>query len=773
VTFHSTPKGRPVPLVEDGQAKATVVVPAAAVKDRKHAASLAARELVDHIKQSTGAELPVVADSEAPAEGVLLLLGPNAATEAVGITAADLPLEGFRVKTFDDGQRRGLAICGRPVQEGEPKEGGNATLWGAYDVLERFVGVRWYYPREDGRIVPEHESIVIPPVHYTDAPVRPKRTIFAVPKGVDYRTGFRRYRQGNSSPMPHTWCHTPTAWNVHKEEHPETFELRLDGTRAERMPCYGNPETAQVYVQDLERYYRDGDKAVFTRPNGGTWGLPAPNVIPISPPDKGVECHCEFCKPLYDPDATAHGRASRVVAHHVRLVAEAVKKRWPEKLVWYLPYSNYTVPPADLELPDNVVVGLCLMYGAGNAKEPTLAAVHDEWIAKWAAITGRPVHLWEYLCWPANNTALPFQYPHVLKDFCQRHRKDVEGTFINGGAGPPSLDGGCFAFQHPTLYCWFRVMWNPDFNVDAALDEYVRLMHGPAREPMGKILNHLITRWEETRWETPPAGHNISPKQVHEETMPREEALKLGQWLAEARQLAGEGTVHRKRVEFFGAAIDLFLKESKEYHEGSGVPTLPVLKVGGDPKLDGTLDEPAWRDAAAQPFVRARDAKTPKPQAPTTVQAVWTDRGVTFAFRMTEPLVEKMRAERTVRDQDVYQDDCIEVFLDTKGERGDYYQIVVNSLGTIFDRHSQAEVAWNGEGMKATAQKGEGAWTLELFIPYTAFREKTQPKIGDVWYGNFTRSRFAGNGWQLSRWSTKHRRSNLDFSAFGKLKFVE
>ncbi|MBS3764267.1 MAG: DUF4838 domain-containing protein, partial [Planctomycetes bacterium] len=562
VNFEEPSAGEPIVIVKDGKPNATIIVDERHLENKKSRENIAVKELVKHIKLATGAELPVKSSRDALLIGNLVLIGKSSITEKLGIEAQDLPREGFRVSTFDERYRRGVAIVGRLPGEGEPAAA-TGTLWGAYDFLERFVGVRWYYPGEDGRIVPESGSITIPPICYSDAPVRGKRTIYGPVKGMDYRTAQRRYRAGNSSDIRSTPCHSPGSWSVHKD-HPETFELGADGKRHHNMPCYGNPKTAELYVQDLEKFYAEGDTSVWTHPwpnVDSAWHPPSQKLIPISPPDKGVECHCEFCKPLYDSDADRHGRASRVVAHHVKLVAQAVKKQWPDKLVWYLPYSNYTTPPPDLQLPDNVVVGLCLMHGAGNAKEPSCAATHDRWISGWSRITGRPVHLWEYLCWPADDTALPFQYPHVVKEFCQRHRNDVGGTFINGGAGPPGLPGNYWAFQHPTLYCWFRVMWNPDFDVDAALAEYVDLMYGPAEKPMGRILNHLCTRWEETLWSEPPTGHRVSPRSIHEETMPREEALKLGRWLSEARQMAGDGNVCRRRVEFFGRAIDMFLEE--------------------------------------------------------------------------------------------------------------------------------------------------------------------------------------------------------------------
>ncbi len=775
VRFEPPPPGVLVKLVEAGKGLAAVVVPDGALADRERVETVAAREWVEHVHLATGVKLVIVEEKNTPAAGALVLIGMGPLAARYGMRVDDLPLEGFRVRTFDHEGRQGLMIAGRRPGTDEPSAP-DGSLFGVYDALERFVGVRWYYPGPDGCVVPEAANLAVAPVSYTDAPVTLKRDAWVTAAGMDWRLMQRRYRAGNSSPVPFTPCHTPGSWGVHKD-HPETFELLSNGQRHTSMPCYGNPKTAELYVEDVARFYETGEMAVWMHPNPAVksaWYQPSSRVIPISPPDKGVACSCDYCRPLYDNAADAHGRASRVVANHVRLVAEAVKRRWPDKLVWYLPYANYTIPPPDLTLPDNVVVGVCLMHGAGNAKEPQLAATHDRWIREWHRITGRKVHLWEYLCWPADDTALPFQYPHVLQDFYRRNRDTVEGVFINGGYAPPGLHGENFASFHPTLYCWMRLLWNPEFNVDAALAEHVRLMYGPAAAPMGRVIDTLASRWQQTRWQTVPTGHHVSPQQLHEETLPRAEALALAEALAEARRLAGDEGLWRRRVDFLGGAVDLFLIESREFHDQTGVQTLPVLKVGDLPVLDGQLDDACWRDAPSQPFVNARDAKQPEPEAPATVQAVWADTGIVLGFRFAEPLPGKMRAARTKHDQDVYEDDCIEIFLDARGARSEYVQLVINSLGTVFDRHSQHEDDWNAAGLRHGVKVGADAWVLEVFVPFAALPEcKAAPAVGTVWFGNFIRSRHASGPWQLTRWSTRYRFSNLDFSAFGRLRFVE
>jgi len=781
VTIRPADVHEPVVLVRDGKPAATIVIPTEDPewqfgRVKKKVAYSAAKELAEHVKLATGATLPIVTEKENP-KGTLILIGESLKTKARSISAVDLPPEGFRVKSFPGG----VAIVGRLVEK-DVSGGPKGTLFGVYDFLERFLGVRWYYPGPDGRVVPKRRNLVIPPVHYTDYPVRTKRTMHSwflkkpMPNvtGMDFIYNIHRYRGGASSLVP-TFCHTPLNFGIHFKEAPECFELQASGKRLENYPCYGNPKTVEIMIRDLENFYTKGDKRPWILPKKGyLWQAPTPYAYGISPPDKGVDCYCDYCKKLINRSAPRLERSSLLMAEFVKKMAIETKKKWPHLKVFYLPYSNYTLPPKGFRMPDNVVAGICLMHGTANAKRPEVARNHDAMMAGWHKITGNKVHLWEYLCWPATDTALPYQFPHVIQDFQRRHTDDLAGSFINGGGGHPDLIGGQWANQHPTLYCWFRLQWNPNFDVDAALKEYVELMYGPAREPMSEMLTHLTDRWEKSRWKKFPSTHRISPSMVNEETMPRKEALKLADMLARARKLAGQGSVYRRRVDFIGAAVDFFMEESNRYHGGAGTPTLAALKVGGNPVPDGKLDEAVWKDAERQPFKNARkvDPQVIPGKNGTTVQVVWTADGVTLGFRMDEPKIDKLVAKRTVRDQDVWWDDCIEMFLDVEGGRSSYYQIIFNSIGTTYDARMN-DKSWHMKNAKVGAYKGKNFWSMEVFLPFAGLGGTPPMKPGVVWYVNFTRTRRTEEKIALQRWSTLYRASHLDFSAFGKLRFVE
>lgn len=800
VVFEKAAEGGAVVIVRDGVAAATVVVPSSGVPlDAKNAKlgtveELAAKEFVEHVRLATGAELKIVADDRPLPEGNVVLIGAGRFTKEKNVSASDLPLEGFRVATFDGG----IAIVGRvPDREKEAWAFGNGhrgVVNGTYDFLERFLGVRWYYPGDDGRVVPRTTALIVEPVAYSDYPRKIKRTMWPWKtfgsetaffrkreqvvrlSNLDYDLHKYRFREGSSTPVS-TACHTPPSFGIHFEKHPECFELRADNSRAPNFPCYGNPRTVELMIEDYRNFYEKDDRRPWIRGDKSPWGLPTERTLHVSPPDKGVECKCEMCVKLIDTETRHLGRTSLLLATFTKNLAERVRELWPEKTVFYLPYSNYTDPPKDFKMPGNVLAMICMMRGAANVKESEVLEDHIKMIAGWSAITGRRVQLWEYLCWPADCTALPFQYPRLIREFHRKVDAQVEGVFINGGAGPPELPGNQWAYQHPTIYCWFRVLWNPEFDVDAAMNEYVDLMYGAASRPMGRIFEILAKRWEETKWKDGVNGHRITPSQVNDETMPRANTLELKALLAEARKLAGDDNVTQRRVDFFGNALDLFFAESDRYHDGAGLPLLSILKVGDDPTIDGKLDEPCWKDAETQHFMNAIDQKnpTPAPEYATAVQAVWTDSGVTFGFSMMEPNMDKLRANFTIRDQAVYAEDAIEIFLDVEGGRQQYHHIVSNALGTIYDGTSDMGAKWNGEGIKAVGQRHKDRWTLEVFIPYAALTKEVRPKTGTVWFGNLTRTLKAGQSkeWVLQRWSTLFRGSNHDFNAFGRMRFVE
>lgn len=147
----------------------------------------------------------------------------------------------------------------------------------------------------------------------------------------------------------------------------------------------------------------------------------------------------------------------------------------------------------------------------------------------------------------------------------------------------------------------------------------------------------------------------------------------------------------------------------------------------GKIKIDGIFDEKSWNNANAITNFVSADGKQSYPHA-TKAKFLWDNKGLWVAFEMSEPQPSTMVAKQTKRDSHVYQDDCIQLYLDTDFDRKDYYHIVLNPKGTIMDSiiHDRK---YNLAGMKVANTTGDQVWNVEIFIPWKEIDVK-KPKSG-------------------------------------------
>jgi phosphoribosyl 1,2-cyclic phosphodiesterase len=148
-----------------------------------------------------------------------------------------------------------------------------------------------------------------------------------------------------------------------------------------------------------------------------------------------------------------------------------------------------------------------------------------------------------------------------------------------------------------------------------------------------------------------------------------------------------------------------------------------------------------------------------------------------------DPDPTRLAASIQGRDQPgIWWEDSIEVFLDPEGQRSRYYQFIANAGGGFYDTCSMEET-FNASGARIATSRGADHWTMEIFLPYEDITAGLLPGIGSIWYANFIRdipprsSKVAvgADDYEMvyQRWSTNGKPSHLDFSAFGKLRFVE
>ncbi|NLF15995.1 MAG: hypothetical protein GX595_01905, partial [Lentisphaerae bacterium] len=142
-----------VTLVAGGRSDYVIVTPAAATPSQRYAAE----ELQRFTAEMTGVRLPIQ-DDTGPLPSRAILLGHTRHSAALLGGAVDLaPLgdDGFRLKTAGGH----LIILGSGVR---------GTLYGVYEVLERWGGCRWYSTWQS--VIPRHETWVLPELDDTQTP---------------------------------------------------------------------------------------------------------------------------------------------------------------------------------------------------------------------------------------------------------------------------------------------------------------------------------------------------------------------------------------------------------------------------------------------------------------------------------------------------------------------------------------------------------------------------------------------------------------------------
>jgi hypothetical protein len=216
------------------------------------------------------------------------------------------------------------------------------------------------------------------------------------------------------------------------------------------------------------------------------------------------------------------------------------------------------------------------------------------------------------------------------------------------------------------------------------------------------------------------------------------------------RELERESDIYKNN-------LDILLQQ----YELKPLP-INVLKTKEPPAIDGKLNDPVWQNAQAlTDFFILKKNTLAKVQ--THVRMAYDENNLYLAAVMDEPYPDKIKARFTERDTEVFIDDCFEIFIGSKEDLKDYYHIVINSRGTVFDdkRNIGDYTKWNGT-YDIAASINKNSWQLEMAIPWSNF--DFAGKGQKLFTCNFARERYAdgrtyctyaplfGAGFHLPQW---------------------
>ena len=435
---------RPLRIVQDGQPRATIVVPADADEQAQKTAAL----LAEYVKKSSGAELPVATEAtpEAAQHPVAIYLGPCAYTRGLGLGIDKLDADGFVIRGVDPAH---LVIAG-PTPYG--------TEFGVCEFLERYMGVRWLMPGPDGEDVPAHATIDVPLGEVRQEPAFFSR-LFSGLQGSAQGTWARRNRMHGRVSFHHNLIRLFPP-ETYVKTHPSFFPIRkserfLPATNSTHgwQPCFSADGMVEEAVKNICRYFDE-------HPDVPSYSLGVN--------DSSGHCECEKCQAQDTGEKNFLGRrdvSDRYFAWCNRVI-EGVLKKHPDKVFGCLAYSEVAQPPTRVKVHPRMIP--YMTYDRMKWVDPELRATGEEMTKQWHAAS--PTVGWYDYIYGAAYCVPRVWFHHMGRYYRFGHANGVRALYAE--AYPNWGEG-------PKLYVSLKLQWNPYQDVDELLrDWYVRCV-GP------------------------------------------------------------------------------------------------------------------------------------------------------------------------------------------------------------------------------------------------------------------------------------------------------
>ena len=762
-----------VALVEDGAAKCRIVV----AEDAHSALKFGAREIAKYLGVATGAKV------EVNGGGAGLL--PVTVRLANDSEKAALKADGFTI----DATPGGVTIVGA-----NPR----GALYGCYDVLKKYAGMRWIMPGDDAEYcVLKGKTVRVPLGRRTVNPYLKVRTTrgdnedcwlwhvrnnmtgeihrhrYADPKTGKPTALAARLKElcvedgcatgGNS----HIMTDMMTGWAGHETrakidalfaEHPEFFPL-IGGKRIpiyganDANPCISNPALLDLMAANLHACI-------------GSYENPDDYVpVTIGNNDTTVWCECEKCRALDAPElaGTKGQRADR----YWRTVMEIARRVWarnPSIKLGGWAYQDFWYPPARVKIDPRlkILISFNNQCWRHSVDDPACSA-NAEWrniYSAWSK-TGLPliVNRDEISCRGSVGSSYAPAEGALRKNFlaypkygCSGSQLCVYGPFqIMSIVRQAPFFGKADRWHGmwQTCYMSSRMMWNPaEVDFDAELEEAWRLFSGEAAWTAGmKEFRALLTKaWLETPgcfgWGLgTPLGRCLDKAGVQDRLVD----------LMDRSVAAAEASGDERAAAHVRRERDVFeltwIAERKQYLEN--FKELNVYRRTGEIAIDGVLDEADWKNADALGDFRPGGmtaCKDPKRKvAPSSVRAVYDQENLYVSVECIEPDVKGIVAAKTLPESGERWKalgDHVEIFYNYPDMADKYYHVCVNPHGAVLSAiqlsGSQRDMSFRTQAKIATKIMDD-RWVLEMAIPTSEIGMKCFD--GATWKLNVGRSR--------------------------------
>ncbi|MBR2374634.1 MAG: DUF4838 domain-containing protein, partial [Lentisphaeria bacterium] len=357
-----------LPMISAGKIQFSLYVPA---KSSKHIKERAAK-FAEYLSQLTGTKINAVSKLPADKKITVLRFADAAFAKANKIDLAKIDRDGFVIAAFGNQ----ILIAGWDALDAKMGEG---SLYGALDFLERFAGVRFYFPGKYGTIFPAKKDWQVPVMTIYDRPDNQYRQIWwGRPKWYDDSINRDKALAAHKKELRFS---SRSLVNGHglamlgyvkrfAKTHPEYFAVRPDGTRADgsiiRDPSDRNGQLC-FSSGIMEEIFLDA-KAMLTSLNAvkkrnmtgaAKWYVRGMHgVFNMMPNDSMVRCRCKKCAPYHEGLGIGSGfseKAADFTWEKMLSIPNRLKKENIPGIVTMMAYDLCKEVPKQ-PIPDNVIL---------------------------------------------------------------------------------------------------------------------------------------------------------------------------------------------------------------------------------------------------------------------------------------------------------------------------------------------------------------------------------------------------------------------------------
>lgn len=763
-------------LAKDGKPSATIVIAVNATKS----AQLAAYEMQWHVREISGATLPIVRD-DARVIGTRILIGDSVATRALGIKAGKFKMQEYLVRSLPNA----LVCIGRDQDDRKAVDYDSTseaavktwpsfydeqgTMYAVYDFLELGCGVRWFNPTDGGMYCPKTPTLTVKVATLRRAPAFRYRDIWPImylpdkydtqmvlwqektPQFQEYETlaysglhkqfpdaskylsakkgrvtlFLHRMRVGGENcPCNHSlygfydrfWQENPASPDVFVESHPDWFAQGYEG-RPPQM-CYTSKGLIKQVAQDARDFF-DGKGLKPGAVGSGDY-------FAVVPMDDIKFCQCDNCRKF-----TANSEdLSDYCFNFVNEVAKEVGKTHPGKYISALAYSRYTKVPKNVRLEPNVAVQYCFwdhrMFNIGDACK-------NEWVElkDWVKTYGNhPLYLWLYYDMPWEFTNLgeyhcfPAFFAHTIFDqFREFQRLGLRGMFH------------CGYGQDVEAYVTYKAMIDPKQDCDAILNDYFTGLYGAAAKPMRELYDGIEKTYSDPK-NYPPNTARYS-MQLFWGNLGTEERMAQFAGLMEKAKGMAQTEMEQRNVKLFDLSIWSFMVAGRKQFADSLNSPVPVVKAPLIASADGDAAKADWSKAAPLPGTWT-EMNQAKPSTRKLEGRVAHD-GKYLYFELTDYCATKMLQISPI----LFPYDDWEIFI-AKEKGAAYRQFAVGPRGQLValrygEDPGKASTEIESHGILAVSDtSAPDRWTVRLAIPLSTL-VKGGFKPGETIFANINR----------------------------------